>query len=47
MVAPKLVGLVIEDHNTGGNEGPEFAGILAHEFVGFGRIGISITLQRV
>ena len=47
MVPPKLVGFVIEDHNTGGNEGPEFVGILVREFVRFGCIGISIALRRV
>ena len=46
-VAPKLVGFVIEDHNPGSDDGPEFAGILAREFVGFGRIRVSITLRRV
>ena len=47
MVAPKLVWFVIEDHDTGCNERPEFVGILPHKFVRFGHIGITITLRKV
>ena len=46
-VTPKLVWFVIEDHDTGCNERPEFAGILIRKFVRFGHIGITITLRRV
>ena len=47
MVTPKLVWFVIEDHDTGCNERPEFAGILTCKFVRFCHIGITITLRGV
>ena len=46
-VAPKLVWFVIEDHDAGCNERPEFAGILTRKFVRLGHIRVSITLRRV
>ena len=42
----EFVGLVVEDHNAVGDEGPKFMRILSQEFVGFGCFGITIALGR-
>src|SRR6266481_4627871 len=46
MITPKLVGLIVEDHDTCGDKGAKFARIFSCEFVRLCCIRITIPLQR-
>src|SRR6266481_1963646 len=46
MITPKLVGLIVEDHDTCGDKGAKFARIFSREFVGLCCIRITIPLWR-
>src|SRR6266481_7038905 len=46
MIVPKLLQFVVEDHDACRDEGPKFSRVLTRELIGFGGIGVSISLRR-